>query len=124
MKIILFLIFTQIYLVYSDNRIVRVSNGLVRGFYSKNYIAFKGIPFAEKPIGEKRFEPVQLFNENWDGIRNATEFGPMCIQNSPMPDSNGEPVRGNVFHQLFYLKKNNHKNNFQEVKIAYILMFT
>lgn len=99
MKIIFFLVFIQIICeVYSDNRIVRVSNGLVRGFYSKNYIAFKGIPYAEKPIGEKRFEPTQPLSENWDGIRNATEFGPMCLQHTPILDAEKEPVHGILFY--------------------------
>lgn len=106
MKLKLLLLFILIIEnVYSENSVVRVSNGLVRGAYSKNYIAFKGIPYAEKPIGEKRFEPVQLFNENWTGVRNATEFGPMCLQWSHFPNSNGERLFGKYFLNPFYLKK-------------------
>lgn len=126
MKIKLFLLLILIIgKVSSDNRIVRVSNGLIRGSYNNNYITFKGIPYAEKPIGAKRFEPVQLSNENWTGVRNATEFGPICLQWSHFPNSNGERLFGNIFHQYikYFFLKNNHKK-FQEVKTVFTLMFS
>ncbi|KAJ2951280.1 hypothetical protein O0L34_g5681 [Tuta absoluta] len=45
-----------------------------------SYYSFKGIPYAAPPLGKLRFkapEPPQP----WEGIRNATKHGPMCIQN-------------------------------------------
>jgi para-nitrobenzyl esterase len=41
--------------------------------------SFKGIPFAQPPVGDLRWrepQPVQ----NWKGIRNADQFGPRCMQ--------------------------------------------
>lgn len=54
---------------------VRISTGLVRGTVSKGVRRFLGIPYARPPFGERRFampEPA----EPWDGVREASEFGP------------------------------------------------
>jgi para-nitrobenzyl esterase len=40
---------------------------------------FKGIPFAEPPVGELRWRPPQPASP-WQGVRMATEFGPDCPQ--------------------------------------------
>ncbi len=40
---------------------------------------FKGIPFAQPPVGDLRWrEPQPL--KNWTGTRNADQFGPRCMQ--------------------------------------------
>ena len=48
--------------------------------------SFKGIPFAQPPVGDLRWrepQPVQ----NWPGVRNADKFGPTCMQRlSPNAD--------------------------------------
>jgi len=36
--------------------------------------AFLGVPYAEPPTGDRRFQPPQPINL-WSGIRDATEFG-------------------------------------------------
>ncbi|KAM9061845.1 carboxylesterase 3 [Sarcophilus harrisii] len=40
---------------------------------------FLGIPFANPPVGAGRFSPPQPA-EPWEGIRDATTFPPMCLQ--------------------------------------------
>ena len=41
--------------------------------------AFKGIPFAQPPVGDMRWrEPRPI--KNWTGNRNADQFGPRCMQ--------------------------------------------
>ena len=60
---------------------IRIANGLIESTMPvKNGVrSFKGIPFAQPPIGERRWrepEPV----EDWTGIRNADQFGPRCMQ--------------------------------------------
>ncbi|KAM4614479.1 fatty acyl-CoA hydrolase precursor, medium chain-like isoform 2-T2 [Discoglossus pictus] len=42
--------------------------------------AFFGIPFAKPPVGPLRFAPPQKA-EPWSGIREATQYPPMCLQN-------------------------------------------
>jgi|SRR5271157_246176 len=53
--------------------VVETGLGKVRGFESGDVRVFRGIPFAEPPVGERRFrapEPVSP----WPGIRDATQF--------------------------------------------------
>jgi para-nitrobenzyl esterase len=41
--------------------------------------SFKGIPFAQPPVGDLRWrEPQPL--KKWSGVRNADQFGPRCVQ--------------------------------------------
>ena len=47
----------------------------MRGTYADGVHAFCGIPYAQPPVGGLRFAaPVPP--EAWDGVRDATEFGP------------------------------------------------
>ena len=69
----------------SDTPVVEGRQGAIRGFcrdtgstadagYPRS-AAFLGIPFAEAPVGERRFAaPVPA--AGWDGVREATGFGP------------------------------------------------
>src|SRR5690349_4829779 len=41
--------------------------------------AFKGIPFAAPPVGERRFKPAQPA-ARWDGVRKADAFSNVCTQ--------------------------------------------
>ena len=41
--------------------------------------SFKGIPFAQPPVGELRWREPQPV-KNWSGVRNADQFGPRCMQ--------------------------------------------
>ena len=48
--------------------------------------AFKGIPFAEPPVGSLRWREPQPV-KNWRSARNADQFGPRCMQRtSPNAD--------------------------------------
>lgn len=40
---------------------------------------FKGIPFAQPPVGNLRWTVPQL-PASWNGVRQAKEFGPRCMQ--------------------------------------------
>lgn len=55
--------------------VVATSRGSVRGRWRGSSAAFLGIPFAQPPVGDLRFEaPVPP--EPWSGIRDATRHGP------------------------------------------------
>lgn len=85
--------------------LVETKNGLIEGFRSKplgrNVLNFLGIPYAEPPIGELRFQKPQGITE-WKNLTNLTNssngkgnvsnidtvlfaknFGPPCIQFIP-----------------------------------------
>jgi para-nitrobenzyl esterase len=43
--------------------------------------SFKGIPFAQPPVGDLRWREPQSV-KNWAGARNADQFGPRCMQHT------------------------------------------
>jgi para-nitrobenzyl esterase len=43
--------------------------------------SFKGIPFAEPPVGDLRWKVPQPV-KNWEGVRKADDFGPRCMQHT------------------------------------------
>ena len=59
--------------------IVETTLGRVQGSSEDGLHIFRGIPFAAAPIGELRFRAPQP-HPGWDGVRDATEFGPIPIQ--------------------------------------------
>ncbi|KFG77662.1 putative extracellular lipase [Metarhizium anisopliae] len=60
---------------------VHIRNGTVVGKYieSHNQDAFLGIPFAQPPIGDLRFNAPQSISEGWKSPLNATAYGAHCI---------------------------------------------
>ncbi|WP_433239380.1 carboxylesterase/lipase family protein [Actinomadura nitritigenes] len=55
--------------------VVRTAYGEVRGTTRDGVTAFLGIPYAAPPFGENRFKAPRP-HEPWDGVRDATEYGP------------------------------------------------
>lgn len=59
---------------------VRTDAGLLGGStMSDDVQVFRGIPFAAPPVGANRWRAPQPV-EPWDGVRDASEFGDVCIQ--------------------------------------------
>ncbi|MED5020580.1 carboxylesterase/lipase family protein [Paenibacillus chibensis] len=62
-----------------DELIIRTRNGLLQGIRQQGVRAWKGIPYAEPPIGKRRFRrPVPA--QSWTGIREAAAAGPLAPQ--------------------------------------------
>jgi len=58
---------------------VRTTAGEIKGYDKGGIHYFKGVPFAEPPVGDLRFAPPQP-PVPWQGTRDATEDGPICPQ--------------------------------------------
>ena len=61
--------------------VVRCVAGAVRGRLEDGLAVFRGIPFAEPPVGEARFQAPRPVR-GWDGVRDALTFGPPPPQES------------------------------------------
>jgi para-nitrobenzyl esterase len=67
---------------------VRIGSGVVESTAPPRdgVRSFKGIPFAQAPVGELRWREPQPVKD-WTGARNADQFGPRCMQRTgPMAD--------------------------------------
>jgi para-nitrobenzyl esterase len=64
--------------------VVRTGPGLVRGQVEGGIASFKGIPFAAPPEGPLRLR-APAPPTGWDGVRDATVFGPAPPQRPPVP---------------------------------------
>ncbi|CAN5250082.1 carboxylesterase family protein [soil metagenome] len=53
--------------------------GALQGVAEGGLHVFKGVPYADAPVGPNRWKPPQPA-PRWDGVRQATAFGPACIQ--------------------------------------------
>jgi para-nitrobenzyl esterase len=64
----------------SDPDIVKTANGSLQGTTDSSGVrSFKGIPYAQPPVGNLRWKPPQS-PLNWDGVRMADTFGPRAMQ--------------------------------------------
>lgn len=65
----------------SNPLVIKTNKGKVRGAYTADQQVreFKGIPYAEPPVGDLRWEPPQPAAK-WKGVRDATTFGHRCMQ--------------------------------------------
>ncbi|MHA1987308.1 MAG: carboxylesterase/lipase family protein [Promethearchaeota archaeon] len=61
------------------SNIIETKTGKVQGYKEDDLEIFKGIPFAEPPIGQLRFSPP-VSKQSWDGVLNTTEYGPCSLQ--------------------------------------------
>ncbi|MDE2163692.1 MAG: carboxylesterase family protein [Alphaproteobacteria bacterium] len=62
--------------------IVNAPAGQLAGLTEGTLHIFKGIPYAEPPIGSMRWKPPAPM-PRWRGVRQATEFGAACFQPKP-----------------------------------------
>jgi para-nitrobenzyl esterase len=67
--------------------IVCTEQGAIRGVNEGPTAAFKGIPYAQPPVGQLRWKPPQPATV-WEGVRDGSRYGPMC------PQLVGQEVKG------------------------------
>ncbi len=70
-------------------RTAKTENGTVAGLPAADprITSYKGIPFAEPPIGKNRWRAPQP-HENWDGVYKAYQFAPISMQAPTVIDIN------------------------------------
>ena len=59
--------------------IIETKSGKIKGYNEKGIEVYKGIPYAEPPIGDLRFRPP-VAKEPWEGVLDATKYGPCAFQ--------------------------------------------
>ncbi len=69
---------------------VKTGAGLVAGAVEHGVLAFKGIPYAQPPVGRLRWREPQPAIP-WQGVRQATAYGHDCMQ-LPFP-ADDAPIR-------------------------------
>lgn len=66
--------------VHADpGTVVQVENGRLEGSEAEGVLSWKGIPFAAPPVGDLRWRAPQSAAD-WEGVRQATEYGHDCMQ--------------------------------------------
>ncbi|MBV1878289.1 MAG: carboxylesterase/lipase family protein [Pseudomonadales bacterium] len=70
----------------SKSPIVDTSCGKIQGVQRDGIAAFKGIPYAAPPVGERRWLPP-ADPTPWSGVRVATEYGKWALQNKSDMDA-------------------------------------
>src|SRR5664280_1573840 len=64
--------------------VIKTENGLVSGYKNGEISIFKGIPFAQPPLGELRWKAPQPV-KNWTGVLKCEKFSASPMQNKPVP---------------------------------------
>jgi para-nitrobenzyl esterase len=66
--------------------VVHAPSGTVRGEAQGDLQIFRGLPYALPPVGAQRWKPPAPMPA-WAGERDATKFGPACVQPKSRPGS-------------------------------------
>ncbi|HEV2365616.1 MAG TPA: carboxylesterase family protein [Caulobacteraceae bacterium] len=61
---------------------VTIAQGALEGTVDNGVAVFKDIPYAASPVGPLRWRPPAP-PPRWRGVREATTFGPACMQSKP-----------------------------------------
>jgi len=82
--------------------VVETKEGPVQGFISNGVTEFLGIPYAEPPVGNLRWQPPKD-RAPWTNVLKTTEFGPICALTTTLgvfsgpPNNNEDCLYLNVF---------------------------
>lgn len=66
--------------MYIRNEIVKIEGGKIVGENLENFFAFRGIPYAEAPVGDLRFAPPKPYSQSWNGLKDSKNYSAVCAQ--------------------------------------------
>ena len=75
----------------AEGAVVQTAAGAVRGVVAPGYRVFNGIPYAAAPVGPLRWAPPAPAPA-WQGVREATQPGLRCSQDTRSDPDYGRPV--------------------------------
>ncbi|MEU5269859.1 carboxylesterase family protein [Streptomyces hygroscopicus] len=75
--------------------VVRVTTGLLQGTREEGVVVYRGVPFAQPPVGHLRFDSPQP-PEPWPGIRDASRPGPASYQFNAGNQGEVERIVGDI----------------------------
>src|SRR3546814_18624126 len=71
--------------IAADPPTATTAQGRVAGLWDEGLRVFTGIPYAQPPVGERRWRPPAPA-VSWPGVRAALAFGPDCVQQTYLAD--------------------------------------
>jgi carboxylesterase type B len=71
---------SQLYHRQKDIGIIFIEGGEIRGEKAEHAYLYRGIPYAEPPVGDLRFANPKRYTQTWNDIRDYSKFGPKCAQ--------------------------------------------
>ncbi|XP_050404278.1 fatty acyl-CoA hydrolase precursor, medium chain [Patella vulgata] len=113
-----------------DSLTVRTSNGNITGYVEKigsnSVTVFLGIPYAQPPIGQLRFNPPQSLNLKPSKNIHAKKFKPSCLQdiskiiipNAAFLESNA--ISEDCLYLNIYVPLTNNQNGFRRKVMVWI----
>src|ERR1700728_693188 len=72
---------------------IHIDSGALGGLSQDGISSFTGVPYAAAPVGDRRWRPP-VEPAAWTGVRDASAYGPDCMQNRPGwdPTQSRQPV--------------------------------
>ena len=70
-----------------NDRQVKTTQGILEGTDDSGIYIYRGIPFAQPPVGDLRWKAPQPV-EPWEGVKKADAFGPQAMQRPIFDDMN------------------------------------
>lgn len=70
---------------------VETRQGVVAGIAADGLESFRGIPYAAAPVGDRRWS-APIPPEAWEGVRDASQYGPRCMQPTGLGFKKASPL--------------------------------
>ncbi|BBD96783.1 carboxylesterase/lipase family protein [Sphingobium amiense] len=82
---------TALFAATGDAPVVTTRAGRLRGTTEGASLIFRGVPYAQPPVGPLRFRAPRPVRP-WKGVRDALQFGAPSVQKNPAPPTWVDPL--------------------------------